>query len=205
MMEEESNFREDYPSKKKKASPVKRGGRRKKDPNAPTPPMSAYSFFFKEMQATVKAHNPEAKFGEVSKIVASMWDTLDEEAKSTYRRRNDEDKMRYKREMDDYQSAQMNTNIHEHSPSENELLDPEVIAIFSENSDLVTINLNASTLRNEDPSSLMNHLCVRRGCPNNAVRNSEWEDEYCSNDCVVLHCRNVFEEWTQDRTMQEVA
>lgn len=33
--------------------------------------------------------------------------------------------------------------------------------------------------------------CIRHGCPNPAVSNSEWEDEYCSNECVVSHCRFV--------------
>ncbi|KAF6206674.1 hypothetical protein GE061_017910, partial [Apolygus lucorum] len=39
-----------------------------------------------------------------------------------------------------------------------------------------------------------NH-CIRVGCPNPAVANSEWEDEYCSNECVVTHCRDVFSSW----------
>lgn len=31
--------------------------------------------------------------------------------------------------------------------------------------------------------------CIRTGCTNPAVHNPEWEDEYCSNECVVSHCR----------------
>lgn len=31
--------------------------------------------------------------------------------------------------------------------------------------------------------------CIRHGCPNPAITNPEWEDEYCSNECVVSHCR----------------
>lgn len=31
--------------------------------------------------------------------------------------------------------------------------------------------------------------CIRHGCPNPAIANAEWEDEYCSNECVVSHCR----------------
>uniref|UniRef100_A0A0C9R8P6 Tox4_0 protein n=1 Tax=Fopius arisanus TaxID=64838 RepID=A0A0C9R8P6_9HYME len=39
--------------------------------------------------------------------------------------------------------------------------------------------------------------CIRQGCPNPAIANSEWEDEYCSNECVVSHCRfvDVFTTW----------
>lgn len=33
------------------------------------------------------------------------------------------------------------------------------------------------------------NACIRHGCPNPAITNPEWEDEYCSNECVVSHCR----------------
>ena len=32
-------------------------------------------------------------------------------------------------------------------------------------------------------------MCIRNGCINSAVNNPEWEQEFCSNDCVVMHCR----------------
>lgn len=38
--------------------------------------MSAYALFFRDTQASIKGQNPNASFGEVSKIVASMWDVL---------------------------------------------------------------------------------------------------------------------------------
>ena len=38
--------------------------------------------------------------------------------------------------------------------------------------------------------------CIRVGCSNASVRNVEWEDEYCSNQCVVMHCDQVTL-WTQ--------
>lgn len=44
-------------------------------------PVSAYALFFRDTQANIKAQNPNATFGEVSKIVASMWDGLAEEEK----------------------------------------------------------------------------------------------------------------------------
>ena len=40
-------------------------------------PVSAYALFFRDTQAAIKGQNPNASFGEVSKIVASMWDNLD--------------------------------------------------------------------------------------------------------------------------------
>lgn len=55
--------------------------KKKKDPNEPQKPVSAYALFFRDTQAAIKGQNPNATFGEVSKIVASMWDSLGEEQK----------------------------------------------------------------------------------------------------------------------------
>lgn len=63
---------------KKQKAPKKR---KKKDPNEPQKPVSAYALFFRDTQAAIKGQNPNATFGEVSKIVASMWDSLGEEQK----------------------------------------------------------------------------------------------------------------------------
>jgi HMG (high mobility group) box len=45
-------------------------------------PVSAYSLFFRNAQAAIKNRNPSATFGDVSKIVASMWDNLDDSVKN---------------------------------------------------------------------------------------------------------------------------
>lgn len=65
------------PAKKPKTPKKKK----KKDPNEPQKPVSAYALFFRDTQAAIKGQNPNATFGEVSKIVASMWDGLGEEQK----------------------------------------------------------------------------------------------------------------------------
>ncbi|XP_024001344.2 TOX high mobility group box family member 2-like, partial [Salvelinus sp. IW2-2015] len=64
---------------KPKTKPQKK--KKKKDPNEPSKPVSAYALFFRDTQAAIKSSNPNATFGDVSKIVASMWDSLGEEAK----------------------------------------------------------------------------------------------------------------------------
>lgn len=51
----------------------------------PQKPVSAYALFFRDTQAAIKGQNPHATFGEVSKIVASMWDSLGEEQKQVRR------------------------------------------------------------------------------------------------------------------------
>ena len=42
--------------------------------------------------------------------------------------------------------------------------------------------------------------CIRNGCTNAAIVSNDWEDEYCSNECVVTHCRDVFGNWVQNQS-----
>lgn len=50
-----------------------------------TRPVSAYALFFRDTQASIKVKNPNASFGEVSKLVASMWDGLNQDTKNVSR------------------------------------------------------------------------------------------------------------------------
>ena len=80
-------------------------GRKKKDPNAPPAALSAYAFFFRETQAKVKAQNPAAKFGDVSRSVAGMWEALSENEKSIYRDKSAEDHARHDSAMKTYKAS----------------------------------------------------------------------------------------------------
>jgi hypothetical protein len=44
--------------------------------------------------------------------------------------------------------------------------------------------------------------CIRSGCNNAATISPDWEDEYCSNECVIHHCRDVFGNWVQNQVAQ---
>ncbi|XP_034557923.1 TOX high mobility group box family member 4-A [Notolabrus celidotus] len=81
--------------------------RRKKDPNEPQKPVSAYALFFRDTQAAIKGQNPNASFGEVSKIVASMWDSLAEEQKQVYKRKYESAKMEYVKALAAYKVSQL--------------------------------------------------------------------------------------------------
>ncbi|XP_061926307.1 TOX high mobility group box family member 4-A-like [Entelurus aequoreus] len=82
-------------------------GRKKKDPNEPQKPVSAYALFFRDTQAAIKGQNPNASFGEVSKIVASMWDSLAEEQKQVYKRKTDTAKKEYLKALAAYRANQL--------------------------------------------------------------------------------------------------
>ncbi|XP_026230719.1 TOX high mobility group box family member 4-A isoform X2 [Anabas testudineus] len=82
-------------------------GRKKKDPNEPQKPVSAYALFFRDTQAAIKGQNPNASFGEVSKIVASMWDSLAEEQKQVYKRKTEAAKKEYLKALAAYRANQL--------------------------------------------------------------------------------------------------
>ncbi|XP_055074105.2 TOX high mobility group box family member 4b isoform X1 [Misgurnus anguillicaudatus] len=82
-------------------------GKKKKDPNEPQKPVSAYALFFRDTQAAIKGQNPNATFGEVSKIVASMWDSLGEEQKQVYKRKTEAAKKEYLKALTAYKAGQL--------------------------------------------------------------------------------------------------
>ncbi|XP_026539741.1 TOX high mobility group box family member 4 isoform X1 [Notechis scutatus] len=89
---------------KKQKAPKKQ--KKKKDPNEPQKPVSAYALFFRDTQAAIKGQNPKATFGEVSKIVASMWDSLGEEQKQVYKRKTEAAKKEYLKALAAYRDNQ---------------------------------------------------------------------------------------------------
>ncbi|MED6255685.1 TOX high mobility group box member 3 [Ataeniobius toweri] len=89
------------PTKKPKTPKKKK----KKDPNEPQKPVSAYALFFRDTQAAIKGQNPNATFGEVSKIVASMWDGLGEEQKQVYKSKTEAAKKEYLKALAAYRAS----------------------------------------------------------------------------------------------------
>ncbi|XP_046718883.1 thymocyte selection-associated high mobility group box protein TOX isoform X2 [Silurus meridionalis] len=87
---------------KKPKTPKKK---KKKDPNEPQKPVSAYALFFRDTQAAIKGQNPNATFGEVSKIVASMWDGLGEEQKQLYKKKTETAKKEYLKQLAAYRAT----------------------------------------------------------------------------------------------------
>ena len=59
------------------------------DVKPPQNVLSAYAFFFKETQASIKSQQPDATFESVSKIVETMWQALEEPQKEKYRYRKE--------------------------------------------------------------------------------------------------------------------
>lgn len=45
--------------------------------------------------------------------------------------------------------------------------------------------------------------CRRSGCPNPPVPSQEWDVEFCSSECVILHCKAVFAGWVAQRQIAD--
>ncbi|XP_040266095.1 TOX high mobility group box family member 3 isoform X2 [Bufo bufo] len=132
-------------SGKKPKTPKKK---KKKDPNEPQKPVSAYALFFRDTQAAIKGQNPNATFGEVSKIVASMWDGLGEEQKQVYKRKTEAAKKEYLKALAAYRASLVSKAAAESA---------EAQTIRSVQQTLASTNLSSTLLLN---SSLSQHASL---------------------------------------------
>ncbi|XP_057278792.1 TOX high mobility group box family member 3 isoform X3 [Pezoporus wallicus] len=132
-------------SGKKPKTPKKK---KKKDPNEPQKPVSAYALFFRDTQAAIKGQNPNATFGEVSKIVASMWDSLGEEQKQVYKRKTEAAKKEYLKALAAYRASLVSKAAAESA---------EAQTIRSVQQTLASTNLSSSLILN---TSLSQHATV---------------------------------------------
>ncbi|XP_062492043.1 TOX high mobility group box family member 4 [Pezoporus occidentalis] len=243
--------------------------KKKKDPNEPQKPVSAYALFFRDTQAAIKGQNPNATFGEVSKIVASMWDSLGEEQKQVYKRKTEAAKKEYLKALAAYRAILVrprgmgfglnspqfgappprlrltlpppptpnapNPPPPSHPPVHIKILPPlrvlaapgadgggattggggggggggeeeeEEAAVEEEVVEMVGGEFGSEA---ESPPGLAVELvpedppparCIRAGCGNAPVASGDWDEEYCSSECVVRHCRDVFLAWLAAR------
>lgn len=253
--------------------------KKNRDPNEPPKPVSAYALFFRDTQTAIKEQNPDASFGEVSKIVASMWDALDPEHKNVYKKKSELAKKEYLKSLAAYRASVSNkseeiisvnnidnsdteqnqNNIITNSSSTSTIIhqtptvtaSPSVVNVLTlprpslqsspqntmtavqqqqhipnqpkiggnnllthqqstnnqqqqrieSSSDIVVNqyeqNEQQATNLVSEPTPQATQKCIREGCTNDATVNPDWEDEYCSNECVIIHCRDVFSQWVQ--------
>lgn len=75
-----------------------------KDPNKPKKNLSAFMFFCNNYRNEVKNANKGASLGEISKMLGSIWQELESDDKLPFEKQANEDKLRYKKEMEQYNS-----------------------------------------------------------------------------------------------------
>jgi len=84
-----------------------RGGKRKKkDPNAPKRPLSAFFLFCHDERPAVKAVFPNYSVGEAAKELGERWNKVSAEVKAKYEAKAAQDKQRYDQVLAEYKNSQ---------------------------------------------------------------------------------------------------
>ena len=131
-----------------------------------------------------------AKFGDISKIVASLWEATGEDEKSVYRKRNEADKIRFKNEMAAYQSGVPMSNLSSHIISDE--INDDAKEVFHSTGETTQVSTSFLSMQPEEKTD---NQCIKNGCLQLAIISAEWDGEYCSNECAVGHCKDVFAAW----------
>lgn len=81
--------------------------KKKKDPNAPKQPLSAYFIFSTEERVKVKESNPHYSICEVAKELGRRWAEMDPQVKQRYQARAEEERQKYDNEMANYRQGNL--------------------------------------------------------------------------------------------------
>ncbi len=82
-----------------------KGKRKKKDPNAPKRPLSAFFLFCHDERPAVKLIYPAYSVGEIAKELGERWAKVSPEAKQKYEASAQIEKVRYEKDMANYKSG----------------------------------------------------------------------------------------------------
>ncbi|XP_008578719.1 PREDICTED: uncharacterized protein LOC103596790 [Galeopterus variegatus] len=96
------------PASEKKKGGWPKGKKRKppRDLSVPRAPTTGYVIFLNEQRSQLRARHPDLPFTEITKMLAAQWSRLPQEKKQRYIYQADEDKQRYIRELQAYQSSE---------------------------------------------------------------------------------------------------
>lgn len=97
--EEEVIIAKPVATKKRKSS----GKKAAKDPNRPKRNMSAYFLYSNANRARIQAENPDAKFGDIAKLISAEFKSLTDKEKKKWDKKAVKDKERYLDEMSRYE------------------------------------------------------------------------------------------------------
>jgi hypothetical protein len=164
--------------------------------------MSAYSLFFRDTQASIKSQNPAVTFGEISRIVSQMWDTLEPHEKDKYNSQADKDKQAYLKALAEYEGRKHKTVSRPSKPASKHK--PAVVVSEDESDKDDPPFVLSDEESSDSEKQTVQPRCTRPLCNNTAVADPRWDLDFCSEQCVVLHCRDVFTAWVASRQAAKV-
>jgi hypothetical protein len=92
-----------------------------KDKNAPKGILNAYNFFCNEHRQVIKDEHPDFSFSDISTELGTRWKLISEQDKVSFQKQSDEDKIRYKTEMNAYKPKAL-SEIHNNNNNNNEMI-----------------------------------------------------------------------------------
>lgn len=93
-------------AKKKAKWPKSKRRKRARDVNAPEKPLTGYVRFLNDRREAVRTANPTANFSDITKILANEWSKLGPQEKQKYLDEAEKDRVRYSKEMEQYQQTE---------------------------------------------------------------------------------------------------
>lgn len=90
--------------KSKKLAVKKTVGKKVRDPDAPKRGISPYFHFSAKRRPELKAAHPETSFGDLTKMVAAEWNTMQDADKAPFNKLAADDKARYEAEKAAYEA-----------------------------------------------------------------------------------------------------
>ncbi|XP_057403341.1 high mobility group protein 20A-like isoform X2 [Balaenoptera acutorostrata] len=93
------------PKKRKGGWPKGKKRKPPREPPVPRAPRTGYVIFLNEQRSPLRARHPDLPFTEITKMLAAQWAQLPQEKKQRYVYEAVEDKQRYIRELQAYQSS----------------------------------------------------------------------------------------------------
>lgn len=78
---------------------------RKKDPNAPKKPRTAFMFYYQEKKSITSEQNPNLRAVEIKKMISKDWKEVSSDNREKYEKQAKRDKKRYEEEIKEYQSG----------------------------------------------------------------------------------------------------
>jgi hypothetical protein len=96
-----------YPSTKSEieligSEQTQKSKKKVKGPKKPKGARNAYTFFSQKANKTMKEANPEATFGELSKLISALWKEMVEETKQPFIQLAEQDKIRANKEKEEW-------------------------------------------------------------------------------------------------------
>ena len=85
--------------------------KKKKDPNAPKQPLSAYFLFSQEERLKVKAKHPNYSICEIAKELGRRWADMNPEIKQHYLQKAEEGRQKYDQEMAAYRQGNFTASM----------------------------------------------------------------------------------------------